>query len=103
MFGTSSPNVVSITHRTITIPVSSKPKIVKKKTRSKTTIEPSTQSSIMTLPYTEGSFRFVQCPRKKATSIQQWLYSVNKNNAAGRVYATRYDYKRGGLMIWRMA
>ena len=79
-----------------------KKKVVTKRA-VKQTIDPSTQSSIMTLPYTEGSFRFIKCSRRKANGLQKWLYSVNKNNAGGRVYATRYNYKEGGLMVWRMS
>ena len=61
------------------------------------------EASLMELPYAEGSFRYVQCSRAKATNIQKWIYTVNKDNAGGRHYATRYNSREGLLMIWRMS
>lgn len=70
---------------------------------AKVHVEASTQAAILELPFEEGFFKFIPCDRKKATAIQRWLYSINKNNAAGRVYATRYNVISVGLLTWRMA
>lgn len=60
------------------------------------------QAHIMALPYEEGNFTFIRCSRKKATNHQKWIYGVNKENAAGRRYFTRYDAYEGILMVGRL-
>jgi hypothetical protein len=61
------------------------------------------KGSILSLGFDLGMFQFRTATRKQATQIQHWLYGVNKENAGGRRYATRYNAEKGELMIWRMA
>ena len=78
------------------------PTDLKKTRKVKIVVEESILAIIESIPFEEGAFRFIQCDRKKATVIQQRLYSINHNNAGGRVYATRYNSVKGGLLVWRM-
>ena len=87
-------------------PVVVETKVTKSKPVKKITsniVDAATQDAVMTLPFIEGSFRAISCSREKATAIQRWIYKVNKDNAAGRVIATRYNYHTGTLVYWRMA
>lgn len=81
----------------------SKPIKFRKSTRAKIHIEEGIFESIASLPFEEGYFRTIPCDRKKATYIQQRLYSINKDNVAGWVYATRYNTIQSHLLVWRMA
>lgn len=63
----------------------------------------STQLIVMNLPLHMDTFERISCSREKATWHQKNLYRINKDNAAGRVYASRYNYSAGELLIWRMA
>jgi hypothetical protein len=72
------------------------------KRQPKVAVEETIQQSITSIPFVEGAFRFIRCDRKKATSIQKYCYTLNKDNMAGWHFATRYDYKGGGLIVYRM-
>lgn len=70
---------------------------------AKTEAATSTQLIVMNLPLHMDTFTRISCSREKATWHQRNLYSINRDNAAGRHYATRYDWKQGELLVWRMA
>lgn len=66
-------------------------------------IDVDVEGLIKDLPYIEDVFRIIPCSRQKASAIQRRLYALNKDNAAGIVYATRYNYQKNHLLMWRMA